>query len=105
MQNAAKIGWPEFYSNTALSSVSLEAHHLAGALLLCSDEHGYFNATHVAVKGAAFPLRETDSDIPSLLVELEQIGYIEMLFSSDGQHSGRVVHKERNAVPSTQWTM
>jgi len=81
---------PEFWENEDLSSVSPEAVLLAVGLLNYSDDDGYFKAHPRLIQSAIFPLRECSVSIPSLILELSNIGYIEIMEGSDGKRYGRV---------------
>lgn len=67
------------------------ARLLAIGLLNYSDDHGYFWANPLMVRGALFPFEEDSSKIRQALAHLAQIGYIRLGKVPDGRECGFVV--------------
>ena len=64
---------------------------LALALLNYADDHGYFWANPIMIRGAVFPFVERSTIIRRSLVELVTVGYIEIGKAPDGRQGGRIV--------------
>lgn len=82
---------PEFWQNERLSTLPLEAHFLAAALLNYADDFGYFNAHPGLIRAACVTLREDFQNIPELLRSLQSVDYIRLGTGSDGRLYGWIV--------------
>lgn len=80
---------PEFWQNESLATSSLHARLLAIALLNQADDKGYFLANHNLVRAACFPFEEDSKNVLGGLLELSEIGYIEIR-NCDGKQIGRI---------------
>jgi len=67
---------PEFWTDEDMSELSEPSALLAIGLLNYSDDEGYFNANPSLIKAAIFPIREPSKNIPGMLQELSDCGYI-----------------------------
>lgn len=65
---------------------------LAVGLLNYSDDEGWFNANHLLIKAAVFPLREPSKTIPGMLQELSAIGYIAIYPGAENKQYGQVLN-------------
>jgi hypothetical protein len=83
---------PEFWQNEKLSSLPLEAHFLAAALLNYADDFGYFNAHPGLIRAACVTLREDFGSIPELLLRLQTVDYLRLSEGSDGRLYGWIVN-------------
>lgn len=63
---------------------------LALALLNYSDDHGYFWANPVLIRGALFPFEEDARKIKTALMDLARITYLEIGTCPDGRRAGRI---------------
>lgn len=90
---------PDFWKNEMLSSISIDSHFIAGALINYSDDDGYFNANPSLIKAECSPLRELSLSIHGILSELSMIGYVQLGTSNDGRTYGKIVNfKEHQRV-------
>ena len=81
---------PEMAQDEDLASVSIEAQLLAIRILNHSDDEGYFKANPALIKANCFPLVDS-VNIPGMLRELSEIGYLRLCASStDGKQYGQV---------------
>jgi hypothetical protein len=81
---------PEMAQDEDLATVSIEAQLLAIRLLNHADDDGYFKANPALVKATCFPLIDS-VNVPGMLRELSDIGYIQLAEGADGKHYGFVV--------------
>lgn len=91
---------PEFWTNEPMSSLQPLARLLAIGLLNLSDDEGYFPASTAIIRGSIFPFMDDSSIIPVLLLELYNIGYIDVGTCKDGKLIGRVVKFSEHQVIS-----
>lgn len=82
---------PEFWKNEALSELPEATHMLAAALLNYADDEGYFNANPRLVQAECFPLRELSVSVPTSLISLSRVGFIDLGKGDDGREYGRIV--------------
>lgn len=83
---------PTFWTDEEIASLSEPAMLLAIGLLNYSDDEGWFNANHLLIKAAIFPLRDPSKTIPRMLQELSDIGYIAIYPGHEGKQYGRVLN-------------
>lgn len=83
---------PDFWKNEELSEISEPACLLAIGLLNIADDEGYFRANPSLVRAEIFPLREPSVNVPVMLKELSDIGYIRLYNGYDGKQYGHVVN-------------
>ena len=76
---------PEFWSDEKLATVSETSLLVAIGLLNIADDEGYFNANPKLIDAFIFPLRESSVSIHGALVELSNIGYIEVFKCIKGE--------------------
>lgn len=81
---------PEFWKNEELATISTEAVLLAIGLLNYADDEGLFNANHALIKAEIFPIRNLSRNIPTLLTELQNIGYIFLYNGTDKKSYGKI---------------
>jgi hypothetical protein len=79
---------PEFFQNEALAECSPHARLLAMAILQLCDSNGVFLNIQMQVHAHAFPW-EASVNVPALLGELEEIGYLE-LYAVKGKNYGHI---------------
>lgn len=86
---------PDFWKSEDIATLSSEAKLLALGLLNYADDEGYFNANHALIKSELFPLSEI-KNLEKLLIELSQIGYIEVRKHQNGKSYGKVMKFEEH---------
>lgn len=91
---------PEFWQHEILAQMPEFTRLLAIGLLNYADDEGYFYAAHQAIRGAVFPFMDDSMRIHGALMELSNIGYVELGKSADGRSVGRVVNFEKHQVIS-----
>jgi len=83
---------PSFWTNEKMSRLPDFARLLAIGLLNYADDHGYFWANPLLVRGALFPFEEDSSKVLKGLSELASEGFIVLGLTPDGRACGKVVN-------------
>jgi len=83
---------PAFWANEKMARLSVFSRLLAIGLLNYADDHGFFWANPLMVRGSLFPFEEDSKNVIRSLSELESEGYIQLGKSSDGRAVGCVVN-------------
>ena len=83
---------PDFWKHEDISELSPECCLLAIGILNYADDEGYFNANPKLIEAELFPLRKLKTKLEDLLLELANIGYIQLATSSSGKAYGKVVN-------------
>jgi len=81
---------PEMAQDEDLANVSIAAQLLAVRILNHADDEGYFKANPALIKATCFPLIDS-VNIPGMLQELSNIGYLRLAKGADGKNYGFVV--------------
>lgn len=82
---------PEMAQDEDLASCSIEAQLLAIRLLNFADDEGYFKAHPALIKASCFPLIDS-LNVPVMLRELSEVGYLRLETGSDGKDYGQIVN-------------
>lgn len=80
----------DFFQNERMASCSAHAQLLAIGLLPQCDDEGYFEAHPKLIKARVFPFSEDSLNIPELLNELSQIGYLQLYEDSLKKQYGHI---------------
>lgn len=80
----------DLWTHEDLSALPAETHILAAAILNYADDEGFFNANAKLIEAACFPLRELSVNVPVMLQQLEECGYMRFFDGSDGKRYGHV---------------
>lgn len=83
---------PAFWANEKMAALPDFARLLAIGLLNYADDHGYFWANPLMIRGALFPFEEDSSKIRRGLAQLAAEGYIKLGKTEDGREVGHVVN-------------
>ena len=81
---------PEFWANEKMAKVDDFTRLLAIGLLNYADDHGYFWANPMLIRGALFPFDEDSTKIRRSLAQLSADGYIRLGKTADGRVGGQV---------------
>lgn len=82
---------PSFWTNEKMAILPDFTRLLAIGLLNYADDHGYFWANPLMIRGALFPFEEDSSRIRRALSQLEAEGYLKLAKADDGREAGWVV--------------
>lgn len=82
---------PAFWTNEKMARMPDFTRLLAIGLLNYADDHGYFWANPLMIRGALFPFDEDSSKIRRALAQLAAEGYILLGKADDGREAGFVV--------------
>lgn len=82
---------PEFWANEKMSALPDFARLLAIGLLNYADDHGFFWANSLMIRGSLFPFEEDASKIRKGLAQLESEGFIRLGKTNDSREVGHVV--------------
>lgn len=82
---------PAFWANEKMAALPDFARLLAIGLLNYADDHGFFWANSLMIRGSLFPFEEDSSKVRRGLAQLEAEGYVRLGKTSDGREVGHVV--------------
>jgi hypothetical protein len=83
---------PEFWTSEKMAQLPDFTKLLAIGLLNHADDHGYFWANPMLIRGAIFPFDEDSSKVRRSLAQLQINGYISLAKTPDGRDFGQVVN-------------
>lgn len=83
---------PEFFTDEELSLLPEITHLFAAGLLCYADDEGYFNANPGLIKAAIYPLRESSVNVQVMLMQLSEMGYVQLGNTAEGKFYGKVVN-------------
>lgn len=87
---------PAFWTNEKMAALPDFARLLAIGLLNYADDHGFFWANSLMIRGALFPFEEDSSKVRKGLAQLATEGYIRLGKSTDGREVGHVVNFDKH---------
>lgn len=82
---------PEFWANEKMSALPDFTRLVAIALLNYADDHGYFWANHLMMRGALFPFEEDSTRLRRSVAQLAEIGYLRLGVTPDGRECGHIL--------------
>jgi len=83
---------PAFWTNEKMAVMPDFTRLLALGLLNYADDHGYFWANCLMIRGALFPFEEDSTRIRRALAQLATEGYLRLGKCPDGREAGQVVN-------------
>lgn len=83
---------PAFWANEKMSLLPDFARLLAIGLLNYSDDHGFFWANSLMIRGSLFPFEEDASKVRKGLAQLECEGFVRLGKTPDGREVGHVIN-------------
>jgi hypothetical protein len=87
---------PAFWTNEKLAALPDFARLLAIGLLNYADDHGFFWANSLMVRGALFPFEEDSTKVRRSLEQLSGIGYLRLGVMPDGREVGHVINFKKH---------
>ncbi len=82
---------PEFWANEKMARMPDFTRLLAIGLLNYADDHGYFWANPLMIRGALFPFDEDSSKVRRGLAQLQSEGFIRLGKTADDREAGHIV--------------
>lgn len=82
---------PAFWTNEKMARMPDFTRLLAIGLLNYADDHGYFWANPLMIRGALFPFDEDSSKVRRALAQLASEGYLRIGKAHDGREAGHIV--------------
>lgn len=83
---------PEFWTNEKMAKLPDFARLLAIGLLNFADDHGYFWANPLLIRGALFPFDDDSSKVRRSVEQLATEGFLRLGKTPDGRECGHIVN-------------
>jgi hypothetical protein len=87
---------PSFWANEKLAILPEFVRLIAIGLLNYADDHGFFWANSMMVRGSLFPFEEDVSKVRKGMAQLAVEGYIRLGKSTDGREVGQVINFKKH---------